>query len=82
MVKKGISMFLVLTLMFNMTNIAIANGSFFISDKNRNVIQAIDLSQSFINIESKNYSVTPTTFYKYSNYTGQIGQTIYSYDFH
>lgn len=130
---------------------------FLISDENKNIIQDIDLSESFINIKSENL-VTPyadwgdkvyfegntgvivgalgvaiaivaakaqvsvdnsiaisiatyiialispigyykgyfqtkwedgmyytrryTTFYEYSNYTGQIGQTIYSYDFH
>lgn len=131
---------------------------FLISNENKNVMQDIDLSESFINIKSENFSVTPyadwgdkvsfegntgvivgvlsaaiaivaaiaevsvndsiaitiattiislaspigyykgyyqtkwedgmyhtrryTTFYEYSNYTGQIGQTLYSYEFH
>lgn len=131
---------------------------FLIFSDNKNIIQDIDLSRSFINIKMENLSVTPdadwgnkvyfegntgvivgligaaiaivaaiarvpaghsiaitvattiiglatpigyykgyfqtkwedamyhtrryTTFYKYSNYTGQIGQTIYFYDFH
>ena len=45
-----------------------------------NVAFAYENSKKVIKVNG--YTRRYTTFYEYSNYTGQIGQTIYSYDFH